>query len=104
MFKDVVVLDEQMRQQRDPEYHCLLKRIRDATITQADVGLLNTRVVTQLESRLDQIITCVVRTNRLRHAINRSQIETIPRAEDIYLPRTPHTAKEGQTKARSRYR
>ena len=65
MFKDVVVLDEQMRQQRDPEYNRLLKQIRDATITQADVDLLNTRVVTQLESRLDQIITCVVRTNRL---------------------------------------
>jgi hypothetical protein len=28
MFKDVVVLDEQMRQQQDADYHQLLKRTR----------------------------------------------------------------------------
>jgi hypothetical protein len=72
MFKDVVLLDEQMRQQQDPDYHQLLKRIRNATVTQADVDLLNTRVVTKLESRPDQFSACVVRTNRLRHAIKPS--------------------------------
>src|SRR5437660_7349057 len=34
MFKDVVLLDEQMRQQHDTAYHELLQRARNATITQ----------------------------------------------------------------------
>jgi hypothetical protein len=38
---DVVVLTEQMRQQDDLEYHQLLKRARNATLTQTDVDLLN---------------------------------------------------------------
>jgi hypothetical protein len=79
MFKDVVLLDEQMRQQHDVGYHQLLKRARNATITQADVDLLNTRVVTQLESLPDRINTCIVRTNKLRHLINRLQIEKFAR-------------------------
>src|SRR5436190_23862523 len=41
MFKDVVVLDEQMRQQQDVEYYQLLKRVRNGTVNQADVDLLN---------------------------------------------------------------
>jgi len=65
MFKDVVLLDEQMRQQHDVGYYQLLKCVRNATITQADVDLLNSRVVTQLESRLNQLNPCIVRTNKL---------------------------------------
>ena len=75
MFKDVVVLDEQMRQQQDVEYYQLLKCVRNGTVTQADVDLLNSRVVTQLESRPNQLNPCIVRTNKLRHAINHLQIE-----------------------------
>src|SRR5437667_3831336 len=75
MFKDVVLLDEQMRQLHDTAYHALLQRARNATITQADVDLLNTRVVTDLESHPDRINTCIVRTNKLRHLINCLQIE-----------------------------
>jgi hypothetical protein len=45
MFKDVVVLDEQMRQQQDIWYHQLLQRVRNGTVTQADVDLLSTRVL-----------------------------------------------------------
>ena len=40
MFNNVVVLDEQMRQQKDIDYHELLKRVRNAAVTQADVDLL----------------------------------------------------------------
>ena len=40
MFKNMVVLDEQMRQQQDIDYHQLLQRVRNGTITQADVDLL----------------------------------------------------------------
>ena len=80
MFKDVVVLDEQMRQYQDVEYHQLLRRVRNATVTQADVDLLNTMVATQLESQPDHMGTCIVRTSRLRHAINRLQIERFARS------------------------
>src|SRR6266480_6175453 len=79
MFKDVVLLDEQMRQQHDVGYYELLQRARNATITQADVDLLNTKVVTQLKSRPDRINTCIVRTNKLRHLINCLQIEKFAR-------------------------
>ena len=93
MFKDVVLLDEQMRQQHDAAYHNLLKHARNATITQTDVDLLNTRVVTQLESRPDRINTCVVRTNKLRHLINRLQIENFARSrgQKIFIFPARHT-------------
>ena len=45
MFKDVVVLDEQMRQQQDVKYYQLLKHVRNSTVIQADVDLLNSTVV-----------------------------------------------------------
>jgi len=93
MFKDVVILDEQMRQQHDDTYYQLLKRARNGTITQADVDLLNTRVVKQLESRPDRINTCVVRTNKLRHLINRLQIERFARSrgQKIFIFPARHT-------------
>src|SRR6516165_7656517 len=96
MFKDVVVLDEQMRQQQDTAYHRLLKRARNATITQADVDLLNTRVVTQLESRPDRINTCIVRTNKLRHLINRLQMERFAQArgQKIFVFPARHTRRK----------
>ena len=89
MFNNVVVLDEQMRQQQDVDYHELLKRVRNAAVTQADVDLLNTRVVT----KLDPDDTCIVRKNRLRHAINRLQIERFARSrgQTIYVFPAHHT-------------
>jgi len=85
MFKDVVVLDQQMRQQQDVQYHQLLQRARNGTLTQADVDLLNTRVVTELDSQPDLFdartaAAWIVRTNKLRHAINRVLIESFARS------------------------
>ena len=93
MFKDVVLLDEQMRQQHDVTYHQLLGRARNGTITQMDVDLLNTRVVTKLESELDRINTCIVRTNKLRHLINRLQIDRFARTrvQKIFIFPARHT-------------
>ena len=93
MFKDVVLLDEQMRQQHDAAYHKLLQRARNATITQADVNLLNTKVVTHLESRPDRINTCIVRTNKLRHVIIRLQIERFARirSQKVFILPARHT-------------
>ena len=52
MFKNVMILDEQMRQQK---FHELLKRVRNGCITQADVDRLNTRVLSRLKSQPDLI-------------------------------------------------
>ena len=82
MFKDVVLLNEQMRQQHDTAYHELLQRARNATIIQADIDLLNIRVVTDLESHPDQINTCIVRTNKFRYLINYLQIERFAPSQD----------------------
>src|SRR2546430_8597609 len=60
-------------------YHQLLGHARNGTITQMDVDLLNTRVVTELKSQPDRINTCIVRTNKLRHVINRLHIERFAR-------------------------
>jgi hypothetical protein len=82
-----------MRQRHDDAYYQLLKRARNGTIMQADVDLLNTRVVTQLESRPDRINTCVVRTNKLRHLINRLQIERFAQSQGqkIFIFPARHT-------------
>ena len=93
MFKNAVVLDEQMRQQQDIEYHRLLTRVRNGSITQADVDWLNTKVVTPLKLQLHQFNTCAVRTNKLRHAINRIQIERFARSrgQKIFIFPARHT-------------
>ena len=103
MFKDVVVLDEQMRQQQDVEYYQLLKRVRNSTVTQADVDLLNSRVVTQLESHPNQLNPCIVRTNKLRHAINRLQIERYARSQGqkIFVFPARHTRRRKANGVRS---
>ena len=102
MFKNVVVLDEQMRQQQDIDYHQLLQRVRNGTITQADVDLLNTRVVSQLpaESEPGQKTACTVRRNKLRHTINRLQMERYARSrrQKIFIFPARHTM------ARSKHR
>ena len=71
----MIVLDEQMRQQQDIKYYQLLKCVRNGTVNQADVDLLNNRVMMQLKSHLNQLNPCIVQTNKLRHAINHLQIE-----------------------------
>jgi len=105
MFKDVVVLDEQMRQQQDVQYHQLLQR-------EADVDLLNTKVVIRLESQPDLFDACtaaawIVRTNKLRHAINRVLIERFARSRGqkifVFPARHIYTMEEGQGSARSRH-
>jgi hypothetical protein len=102
MLNKMVVLDEQMRQQQDVGYHQLLKRVRNGTVTQADVNLLNTRVVTQLEPQPDQIYVCIVRTNKLRHAINRHQIERFAwsQKQKIVIFPARHTRRKKAKRAR----
>src|SRR5579871_3427863 len=47
-FKDVVILDEQMRQAQDPEFRSLLGRARAGSLTNDDLDFLNGKVVTSL--------------------------------------------------------
>ena len=103
MFKNVMVLDEQMRQQQDVEFHQLLKRARNGSITQADVDLLNTRVISQLESQPD--LTFIVRSNRLRHTLNRRQIEWFARSrgQKIFVFPARHTRRRKTKGSRDLY-
>ena len=93
MFKDVVLLDEQMRQQNDVAYHEFLSRVRNATVTQEDVDMLNSKVISELEARPDRINTCIVRTNKLRHLINRLQIERFARTrgQNVFIFPAQHS-------------
>jgi hypothetical protein len=47
-FKQVVILEEQMRQSEDPSFYDLLGRARRGALTQHDVDRLNTKVVSSL--------------------------------------------------------
>ena len=57
------------------------------------MDLLNTREVTEFESRPDRINTCIVRTNKLRHLINRLQIGRFARtrSQKIFIFPARHT-------------
>src|SRR5467141_3468143 len=103
MFKNVMVLDEQMRQQQDVEFHQLLKRARNGSITQADVDRLNTRVVSRLESQPD--LTFIIRSNRLRHTLNRQQIESFARSrgQKIFVFPARHTRRKRARGSRDLY-
>jgi Helitron helicase-like domain at N-terminus/PIF1-like helicase len=104
MFKDVVILDEQMRQQRDVDYHQLLQRARNSCVTQTDVDRLNTRLLPQLEAQPELMQICIVRSNKLRHAINRLQIESFARLREqkIFIFPARHTRRKKDKASGSR--
>jgi hypothetical protein len=80
-FKQVIFLDEQMRQAEDPLFRDLLTRARSAALTEDDLTLLNTKVITSLvDPRLQEDSTIVVRLNTLRHQVNRVQMEQFARS------------------------
>jgi len=86
-FKDVVILDEQMRQAQDPEFQRLLGRARTGTLTNEDLDFLNQKVVTSLFTpELDES-TIIVKSNALRHHINRLELEHFARSrkQRVYI-------------------
>jgi hypothetical protein len=86
-FKDIILLDEQMRQSDDPSFRDLLHRARIATLTEEDPLLLNSRVITSLVApELDDAPT-VVKLNSLRHQINRIRMDHFAKArgQKIYV-------------------
>ena len=81
-FKDVVMLDENMRQGSDKKYGDTLKRLRTGEMTSKDITYLNTRVWSPRENKsvhqkqLESLISSrrnifvSVHTNENRHAMN----------------------------------
>jgi hypothetical protein len=86
-FTDVIILDEQMRQAQDPAFHSLLTRARAAALTEDDLAMLNSKVITSLFTPELQNTTTVVKLNALRHHLNRLQMEHFARSrsQKIYV-------------------
>jgi hypothetical protein len=74
-FKQVVILDEQIRQSDNPSFYSLLTRARRAALTQPDVDRLNTKAISSLIEPRIECATAITKLNSVRHQINRTQIE-----------------------------
>lgn len=87
-FTDVIILDQQMRQAEDPTYQSLLRRARAGTLTTEDRDLLNEKFVPSILTPDLENAVIVVRSNALRHHINRVRMEHMARSrsQHIYLP------------------
>ena len=69
-FTDVIILDQQMRQEQNPVFRDLLSRARTATLTSSDLDLLNSKVISSLFTpELENTMT-IVKLNSLHHHIN----------------------------------
>ena len=79
-FKDVIFLDQPMRQARDLRFRELLSRARAATLTEADLAFLNQKVVTSLFTPELDGATTIVKLNALRHQINHIKMEHFARS------------------------
>jgi hypothetical protein len=92
-FREVIILDEQMRQAQDPRFRELLGRARAAALTEEDLALLNKKVVTSLFAPELEGATIVVKLNVLRHHINHAQMEHFARcrSQRIYIFPAQHS-------------
>lgn len=92
-FRDVIVLDEQMRQSEDLSFRALLHRARTSTLIEDDLHLLNSSVVTSLVAPQLDGTTTIVKLNSLRHQVNRIRMEHFARARchKIYAFPAHHT-------------
>jgi hypothetical protein len=86
-FTKVIILDQQMRQAQDPLYLDLVRRARAGALTEEDLALLNSKVVTSLFSPELEGATNVVKSNALRHHVNHVQMEHFARSRSqrIYI-------------------
>jgi hypothetical protein len=92
-FKQVIILDEQMRQSEDAPFRDLLSRARTGTLTEADRSILNSKTITSLVSPQLEDATTVVKLNSLRHQVNRVRIEQFARTrcQKVYIFPALHT-------------
>lgn len=92
-FKQVIILNEQMRQSEDASFRDFLSRARAATLTEDDLALLNSKVITSLAAPQLEDTTTVVKLNSLRHQVNRIRMELFAhsRSQKIYVFPALHT-------------
>lgn len=92
-FKEVIILDEQMRQSEDAPFHDLLSRARTGTLTEADRSFLNSKTITSLVGPQLEDGTTVVKLNSLRYQVNRVRIEQFARTryQNVYIFPALHT-------------
>ncbi|GAQ02981.1 hypothetical protein ALT_0302 [Aspergillus lentulus] len=87
-FKEVIILDEQMRHaEEDTAFRDLLSRARAGTLTETDRSFLNSKTVTTLVSPQLEGVTTVVKLNSLRHQVNRVRLTEFARTQcqNIYI-------------------
>lgn len=78
-FKQVIILDEQMRQSEDAPFRALLSRARSGSLTGNDLSVLNSKAIISLISPQLEGATIIVKLNSLRHQLNRIQMENFAR-------------------------
>lgn len=81
-FKQVIILDEQMRQAENITYRCLLNRARSGMLTADDLATLNSKAISSLADPQLQISPAVIKLNSLYYIINRLQIERFARRKN----------------------
>jgi hypothetical protein len=97
-FKQVVSLDEQMRQTDDSPYQSILTRARSGTLTYNDMLTLNSKAITSLASPHLQNATAVTthetQCSPTRHKpLSGRALCSSEAPENIYLPRASHPHK-----------
>lgn len=92
-FTNVIILDQQMRQAKDPQFRDLLRRARAGAMTEEDLAFLNSKVVPSLFTPELENATAVVKLNVLRRHINRVQMEHFARSRSqrIYIFPAQHS-------------
>jgi hypothetical protein len=66
-FKEVIILDEQMRQADDLEFRALLHCARNAQLTRSDVDTLNFKVIESINDFPFYSMVSIVKVNVLRY-------------------------------------
>jgi hypothetical protein len=86
-FRSVILLDEQMRQAQDLAFQKLLTRTRDSQLTDDDVALLNSKLISDSAIMDSDVTVFIVRLNVLRHSINHLCMVTFAKRHNqkIYL-------------------
>ena len=84
-FTDVIILEEQMRQAKDPSFRSLLHRARHGELTEEDCALLNSKVITSLFAPELQKAVAISKRNKRRRQINRLKMEHFARSRSQRL-------------------
>jgi len=70
LFKNVIILTQQMRQSADPEFGNILRRLREHRQTEEDLQRVNSRVVPFHSIGICDGTQFITKTNAVRHTVN----------------------------------